>query len=190
MPLYDADNRLTADLCAVRLKDRANASVAQYALTNLRAECPDDRKVFVDGHPLAWAAEHRNLWSWDGYGLNVRAVDSDSKLRDSEATHMRARIQLPKRVFHAVPSLAHGQPAPDAEARIQSGLDTAPVRACDRLAERDFHRFNPAVAAVPVEHIVPPWTNGGAPSRDIARSDEFLAGLGYRFDGKVWRRAT
>jgi hypothetical protein len=183
MPLFDADNRLTADSCAVRLRDMGNAGIAQYIMANMRSTCPDD-------DPLAVASQHRNLWFWDGYGLNTRAVDSDTRLKlDSEATHPRMKIQLPKRLFHASPNLATGQASPELEARMQNGMDTYPVRECHRLAERDFDRFDPGVARVPAEHIIPPWTHGGVPSRTVARSDEFISSLGYVNDGRVWRKA-
>lgn len=187
MPLFDADNRLTMDVCAVGLKDRGNKDISSYLLTNLRAPCTVDVAASA---PLAVAAEHRNLWSWDGYGLNTCAVDADSRLRvDSEVTHMRARMQLPKRVFEASPDLSHGQPAPDAVSKIVYGKEFG-GRACDRLAERDWDRFDPGVCKVAERHIIPPWTNGGDASRDIARSDGFLQSLGYANDGKIWRRPS
>jgi hypothetical protein len=143
----------------------------------------------ADNHPLALAADNRNLWTWDGYGLNSCAVDSDSKLRvDSEVTHPRMRIQLPKRVFEAAPDLSHGQPMPDAQSRMVYGQESSLMRKCDRLSEVDFNRFDPGVHKVPVYHIVPPWTNGGDPSRDIAKSDCFLKAMGYTYDGRIWRR--
>jgi hypothetical protein len=198
MPLYDADNRLTADDCAVRLRDNGNASIASYTLTNLRAASSSD--------PLARAAQHRNLWSWDGYGLNTAAIEGDSQLRvRSEVTHPRSKIQLPTRVFGAAPDLSHGQADPELETLIVGSRAALPSssgcpaegevaggcggRVCDRLAERAWDRFMPGVHTVPAKHIVPPWVNGGAPSRDIARSDQFLKRIGYYHDGRTWRRA-
>jgi hypothetical protein len=198
MPLYDADNRLTADTCAVQMRDNGNASIASYTLTNLRAAHSSD--------PLSVAAEHRNLWSWDGYGFNPAAVDGDSQLRvRSEVTHPRSKIQLPTRVFGAAPDLSHGQADPEMEMRVVGTRTTVRPsscpsksdmaggcggRVCDRLAERAWDRFVPGMRPVSVRHIVPPWVNGGAPSRDIARSDQFLQNLGYVNDGRIWRRAT
>jgi hypothetical protein len=191
MPLFDADNRLTADACAVGLKDRGNRSIADYTLLNMRAPCPpEDLSTLSPQHPIAVAARHRNLQPWDGYGFNVCTVDSDSALRvDSEVTHPRMRIQLPKRVFQASPNLSHGQASPDIESKMQGGMDSSQLRRCDVLAEKDWARFDPGVCAVGAQHIIPPWTNGGAPSREIARSGEFLSTLGYVHDGRVWRRS-
>ena len=210
MPLYDAYNRLTADACAVKVKDQGNSSMVSYTFANLRAERPADNQVFVDKHPLAQSAKHRNLWSWDGYGINALAVDNDSQLRvDSAVTHPRHKIQLAKRVFHASPDLSHGQASPDLESKLVSGITTtrkgggnvlcrqsklAQTQAqhviVDHLAEREWDRFDPGVRMVDSTNIIPPWVNGGAPSRDIARSDDFLQGMGYAYDGKTWRRPT
>lgn len=182
MPLFDSTNRLSADCCAVKVRESSSAAVSDYVLSSMRSCAGDFRGL---------GEQNRNLWWWDGYGLDTRHVDKDSALRDSEATHMRQRIQLPKRVFQAVPNLAHGRAAPEVESRLQSGLDTSGTRACERLAEVDFQRFDPGVHAVSADNVVPRnWTHGGAPSRAIARSDEFLAGLGYRHDGRIWRRSS
>lgn len=205
MPLYDATNRLTADACAVRLRDRGNAGVACYTLTSLRAPLPADSTVFVQNHPLAAAADNRNLRAWDGFGLNTAAVDSDTRLRlDAQMTSSRSRVQLPKRVFTASPALAAGQPAPLLEARLQQGGQSrlpcfggAAVAAAaggmrdpapGPLAEVDWARFDPGVRAVCARNVIPPWTAGGAPSRDIVRSPGFLAGLGFQYDGRAWVR--
>ena len=169
-------------------------------------------------HPLARSLQHRNLQPWDGYGWNPAAMDTDSQLRvDSEVTHPRSKIQLAKRVFQAAPDLSHGQASPELELRLIAGAANtrkgcgggkegggcpsggggggrgregkgggAPVP--DRLAERAWDRFIPGVETVQAENIIPPWTNGGAPSRDIARSDAFLRTLGYQHDGRMWSR--
>jgi hypothetical protein len=209
MPLYDADNRLTADACAVVEKDQGNSTIASYTFANLRAERPRDNQVFLDKHPLAQSAKHRNLWAWDGYGLNMSAVDNDSQLRvDSAVTNPRHKIQLAKRVFHASPDLSHGQASPELESRLVGGITTTRKAGggvicskqqqqpqqqqqheiVDRLAEREWDRFDPGVRTVGVANIIPMWVNGGAPSRDIARSEDFLQGMGYAYDGKTWRR--
>lgn len=197
MPLYDADNRLTADACAVKLRDQGNASIASYTLTNLRAS--------PSVAPLARAAEHRNLWVWDGFGINTTTIDDDSQMRvRSEVTHPRSKIQLPTRVFGAAPDLSHGQPNPEIESQVVSDRKPLPMpvgcsaddgsslgcggRVCDRLAEQHWDRFVPGMQTVSANHIIPPWVNGGAPSRDIARSDQFLTRMGYVNDGRTWRR--
>lgn len=191
MPLFDADNRLSADECAVCLREAENDDVAAYRLAYLRGD-KEHMKEFV--------ASNRNLRSWDGYGLDRRVVDDDSRLRlDGEVTNPRSRVQLAQRVFHAVPDLSSGTACPELELLILEGAQTTRklrvvdgksagdvATVCDRLAEKQWDRFHPAMQQVGVEHIVPPWTNGGAPSRDIARSPQFLNALGYTYNGRVW----
>ena len=187
MPLFDAFNRLTADPCAVKLKDAGNLSIASYTLTNMR---PAD-----DGPsrgPTQFAAKYPNLHSWDGYGMDVHAIDQDSMLRvDSEMTHPRSKIQLPKRVFQASPNLSVGALSPDLQSMMKFGINTSPrgepeptssigggfVAPRHKLAEHDWNRFVPGVTTVPVQHVVPTWIAGGAPSRSIARTEGFKTAL-------------
>ncbi len=189
--MFDGQNHLRLDTCALRLKDRDNTSYAAYNLTNLRAMCPDENGGGLSKqHPLSVSLAYRNLWVWDGYGINPQAVNVDTAFKETALTHPRTRMQLPKRVFEAVPDLSHGRLVPDVESRLLSGHDTSAQRDCDRVTEKDYKRFDPGVCTISTVHIIPPWTNGGAPSREIARSDAFLRSIGYVHDGKVWRRPT
>jgi hypothetical protein len=189
MPLFDTDNRLSSDACSMQLQDKRNKDISGYVFARLRADAPIDIQTAVSCHPLSRSSAHRNLWAWDGYGMNVNAVDNDTKLRlESEVTHTRTKMQLPKRIFTALPNLAVGTSKPEVEATLINPIDTSSVRLCDRLAEKSFDRFDPGVCTVEVDNVVPPWTRGGDSSRDVSRSDEFLTSLGYRWDGRVWRR--
>lgn len=189
MPLFDAEGRLSTDPCAVRTRDQDNEGIATYHMTNLR---PDGGACCskVPRDPLMGVAvKHRNLTPWTGYGWNTCGVDEDSKLRiSSRGTHPRTRQQLAKRVFEAAPDLTHGALASD-DSTLREGINMAPLRDCTHLSEQDYRRFTPGVCPVGIEHIVPTmWVNGGASSREIARSDTFLKSMGYRRVGGVWRR--
>jgi hypothetical protein len=192
MPLYDAENRLTSDSCALGTRLQANHEQFDYNLLNLRpdggvccAQTPRDPL-------LTSAVQHRNLVPWSGYGWNTCSVDDDSRLRvDALVTNNRGRQQLAKRVFEAAPDMSHGVPKVEVESGLRNGLDTSPLNDCSRVTEKDFRRFIPGVCDVPVESIVPTfWVNGGASSRDIARSDVFLTTMGFHKDGVrgVWSR--
>ena len=185
MPLFDTTGRLSLDTCALRLRDRGNEGIAAYQFRSFR-----DFSGTGWRDPHDFSAQNRNLWLWDGYGIDRSTLDRDSALRHSEMTHTRCRKQLPQRVFHAVPDLGRSNGEPDVEAGLQNGLDTSGHRACQRLAETDFARFDPGVKLVDVSHVVPPWTNGGVPSREVTRSPQFLQGLGYRRCDGVWQRAA
>lgn len=185
MPLFDSTGRLSTDACATRLKDRGNEGIAAYQFGDFR-----DFSSTGWRHPREFSSTNRNLWLWDGYGVDRSTLDSDSALRYSEMTHTRCKRQLPQRVFHAVPDLGRSQGEPSIESGLQNGLDTSGARSCNRLAERDFDRFDPGVKPVDVSHVIPQWTNGGVPSREITRSPQFLENLGYQRCDGVWQRSA
>jgi hypothetical protein len=162
MPLYDATHRLSADACAVRLRDGGNHAINAYTFSSFR-----DHPAFS---ARAWVHE-RNLHRWNGFGIDPAAVDVDSEVKHArEATRPGGRQQLPPgRVFHAVPDLS--QPGAAFVGADPNGIDTSGVR-CEPLAERDFARFDPGVAPVDVAHVVPQWRPTA--SRDASR----VAGAG------------
>ena len=202
--MFDSSDRLAFDGCAVMQRDIDSRLAASYTLTNLRPAPPpfEDKAAnkavpaplkssLADGQtvpaPLKssssddFALAHRNLRKWDGYGPSGARVDGDTKLRlEAERTRPRARLQLCSRVFSAAPNLSKARGESGLEARVMTGVDTSCSRRAPglRMSEADFDRFDPAVAAVPVEHIVPAWTAGGASSRDIARTKKFRKALG------------
>lgn len=204
MPLFDTANRLTADPCALALRNQGNSAVAAYTLTSLR-HTEDANQVGAGqaAQPSSYppskahrlALDNRNLRVWDGFGIDRHAVDQDTQLRlDAQQTNWRERVQLPHRVFHASPALGNGQPAPELEAKLINGQVTSlPIGAKGApspLTEKSFPVFAPGVSARAVENVAPNWSQGGAASRDIARSDEFLASLGYTYDGRAWTRPS
>lgn len=137
---------------------------------------PQQKQPSMPG-PAAFATQHRSMYAWDGYGMGADSIDCDGRLRlAAEATTSRERACLSTRVFVAAPNLSRGW-MQDAVAcpppPMLTSVDTSDTRRCFRLAESDYDRFNPGVCAVGVEHVVPPWTAGGASSRDIARSAPF-----------------
>ena len=194
MPLYDADNRLNSDQCSINLHDKDNENIFNYRFANLRHSdlSHDEHGERLRTHPLEQCARNRNLRIWNGYGVNGGVVDSDSLLRDGETTHFRSRKQLPKRIFHASPDFSRGHSSPVVEHDIVTGGNNPRKDGGvpDKLAEQQWNRFDPAVRPVSVDNIVPTWTNGGVPSRDVARSDEFLTSLGYVNRDGVWQHQS
>lgn len=127
---------------------------------------------------MDFATQHRTREGRDGYGLGPGTIDCDSLLRGATEDAVRlGRLdhgrQLCTRVFVSAPNLAKRRPDPLLESRIVPGVDTSDTRRCYRIGEESYDRFDPGVCQVPVDHIVPPWTAGGASSRDIARSRPF-----------------
>lgn len=191
--MFDKDNRLNADACAIDARNNFNDGCRDYVLTNLRPDggscCPTNGAA--RDPLLSHAVKHRNLVPWTGYGWNTCGVDDDSRLRvDAVVTHSRGRQQLAKRVFQAGPDLSRGTYAIQVEDGLRNGMDTTALNDCSRVTEKDYKRFVPGVCKVDVCNIVPSfWVHGGAPSRDIARSDAFLETVGYSRDTNgIWRK--
>jgi hypothetical protein len=182
MPLYDADNRLADDQCAILTRLRDNESILAYSLYDKYGMCGKqckDRKEKI----REFSTQHPNLRYWDGYGMAPCDVDGDSQLKhEAKWTNPRSRQQLSTRVFGAAPDLSRGEVMPNIESTLIAGGDTSYQRQCGRLAEQDWDRFAPNVDVQCVEHIVPQWTWGGDSSRDIARSKDFLETIGYRLE--------
>ena len=185
---YDAGNRLKFDDCQTNTIAAENKKQANYKVMNHRASCCDVNNA---SDRQAFQTRHRNLIAWNGYGgINGCTVDDDSSSRidPNGMTHPRCRQQLPNRIFQAVPKLYRGTVLPSLESRIQNGADTSYFRECDRIDEKMWNVFNPAINKVDTRNIVQDWTWGGDNSRDIARSDEFLKSIGYMNDGRIWHR--
>jgi hypothetical protein len=182
MPLWDADNRLADDKCAILARLRDNDSLLEYRFYDpygrCKTPCQDRKRMLAN-----FAAHHPNLHFWDGYGIAPCDVEGEGQLNHASAwTNAKERQHLPKRVFTSAPNLARGIIQPNTESVLISGEDTSSLRECGRLAERDFDRFVPGVQVQCVEHTVPSWTWGGDSSRDITRSKDFLASIGYTVD--------
>ena len=183
MPLYDADNRLAGDRCAIMTRLRDNESILEYNMYNsytgcTKTPCEERKKKLQD-----FSAGYPNLRFTDGYGIAPCDVDGDSRLRhDAQWTNPNYRQQLATRVFCAAPDLSRGSPQAAAESPLLSGEDTTMLRQCQRLVEVNYDRWVPNVDVQCADHVVPPWTWGGDSSRDIARSRPFLESIGYKLE--------
>ena len=137
----------------------------------------------------AFAAQHRNLRPWTGFGIDKCRVDDDSRLRNDKIwTNTPWKTQWDARTFVAVPNLGRGRPMPTTESRLLSGQDTTSSRQCGSLSEKQYDVFHPTVLPVCPKHVVPDWTWGGDSSRDINRSPEFMESIGLKYDGRMWVR--
>lgn len=178
------------DPCATESTRRENAAQVQYRILNHRRPCNEQGSRDA---VKCMVSENNNILAWDGYGVNPCVIDSETKMRvDPNAwTHYKCRQQLPNRTFQAVPKLYRGTVLPGLESRIQNGADTSFIRECDRISEKPWDVFSPAVNKndwQDAAHIVQSWTWGGESSRDITRSDGFLKSIGYTHNGRNWQR--
>jgi hypothetical protein len=96
-------------------------------------------------------------------------------------------------VFTCAPDLARSSADACAEGGAGTGTGAGVAgtgtRGCSKsqVTEADFDRFDPSYCPPGVEHIVPPWTLGGAASRDISRSRRFQKLLRATCDERRWR---
>lgn len=197
-PLFEAATRPRQDACARAARTEDNATQAQYTLTGPVAL---QREACVRAgagcqSPRDFALGHRNMRSWAAERgvAAAEAIDDESALlNDAEQTLTGHVRQLPKRVFQAVPDRSRGPPRPKAESAVQRGLATS-RKLEDQvlaLAEKTDFRFHPELDRLGIRGGVAlpgDLARGGASSRDIVRSPEFLRSIGYTFDGRAWTR--
>lgn len=163
MPLFDADNRLRSDLCAVNKRDAQNLSMEEYVFRDVRKMSPTSCPAELS--PADCAELGARLQSSDGYGIASKGIDSDSDLRFSMFTHDRTRQDLPSRMFKAAPDMGRGGLDATVESRLLLSGDLGTSRVCThRFAELSYNRFDPVVQSVPVSNIVQPFP-AGQPSR-------------------------
>lgn len=193
--MYDwGASREIYDTCRTNQEVLDNQAIQEYILGGRPREkggCEDPS-----------AGECRS--SWKGYGIGPSCMvlkDSEFRIDPTTLTHPgRTRQQLSTRTFVAAPNLASGECFAEIEARLQTGVHFSttqkecalPPGSKDRtrinLGEVDYDRFVPCVTMPAVSNIVPPWTPGGANSREISLSKSFrsaVAGMGSGSGGKV-----
>lgn len=194
--MFDLGSRLKDDVCSLSLADKDNHNLCAYRLrynvTKPGASKTTPQGNVCIGDNIPDLSCQRNLRVWTGYGVNCGVIDEESTLlrEGTSSTRCGKRQQLNTRVFEAAPDLSRGRIMPDTESHLINGQDTTSIRECYKLTERAFDTFNPVVQSTCVENIIPNWTWGGASSRDIAKSESFLRGAGYEYDGRSWYRSS
>jgi hypothetical protein len=189
MRVFNYENRLTIDDCAVLQRDIQNQSMTDYQLYN--SYYTNDCKCKAMDEFLF----ENNMVIKDGYGfLNQCTVDADSDLRlNGVQTNEREKVQLCSRWHQGVPNLNKGGLIPNIDSRLKNADDTSDIRNCDRVTEHDFNRFIPLVGCLAPtiqnpKYIIEPWVRGGAQTRNEVRSNEYLNKCGFVSNGKNWVR--
>jgi hypothetical protein len=131
----------------------------------------------------------------EGYGTSPCNVDAENKLFFQQVTHDKSRMQLCQRTFGGVPAIGLGIVMPEVEDRIKQGELRYSRRTCDSTnpLEANIDTFVPLVPCLQKivqnpDFIIPSWTWGGVPTRDVDQQRQFLNNSGYIFDGKVWHK--
>ena len=191
MKVFDDQNRLTMDQCAILSKDLQNKSVSDYVLYNMypTSSCRDDEKL------REFTVQNPNIRFRDGFGnVSSCTVDVDSDFRNnSKQTNFREKEQLCTRWHQAVPDYGRGGLIPNVESRLKYNEDSTKWRRCDIVTEKDFNRFIPMIDCLAgtiqkPENLILPFARGGDFTRDYMKSDTYLEKCGFENDGKTWKR--
>lgn len=192
MQVFNEENRLSGDKCALLTRELQNRSVTDYYLYNMfpSSQCDEDQSSLQD-----FMTNNPNLRFKDGYGyLNECTVDVDSEIRNNQKlTNFREKEQLCTRWNHAVPDLGKGGLIPNIESRLKFAEDTSDLKDCSILQEKSFDRFTPMIQCLSgaiqnPENLILPFERGGSFTRDYVRNDEYLQQCGFVNDGKTWRK--
>lgn len=171
--LFDMQQTLGADQCAVDAERQYNTEAFKYQIRNLRGL---DRDTLLD-----FSADHVNLRFKDGYVAPPDAIDTDTSVRIGKEWYPRGKQQLPSRIYHAVPDMTRGQ--------IQDVSKVIPESTAGReqsLAGVQIDRFEPLLPNIASEvqnpeHIVPDaWTRGGEDTRASMRTVAYITADGFR----------
>jgi hypothetical protein len=175
MKVYNHENRLAGDQCALLTRELQNSSIYDRQIYN-----------FYYGHDCKCPVlddflYENNMVIKDGYGVTTGCtIDTDSELRiNGMCTNEREKAQLCTRWHQGVPNLNKGGLAPNTEMKIINGDNTSDIKNCDRITEKNFNRFIPLVGCIAntiqnPKHIVEPWTRGGSHTRNFINETKCL----------------
>jgi hypothetical protein len=168
-------NRLTHtrdDLCGIDSYYKQSVGPGAYYTTNL---VPDAKKV----NPMS--VDQLLIYPQEGYGLNNKAIDVDSVLRNQpEFKNNRCNIRPQARPFLSVPYMGTGRGNPDVESNLLHSEMVRQGKECGTVTEEEFtQQYTPLIATIQ-QNIQNPknlvtevassgWIRGGLPSRSYIR---------------------
>jgi hypothetical protein len=195
MRVYNLENSLNDDKCAMVNREFVNKSVNDYSLYNnfFTSQCDTETNEKMN----EFMFDNPNLRFRDGYGfLNSCTVDLDSALRnDSRLTHDKTKVQLCTRWNKAVPGLDKGGLIPNLESRLRDSEDTSVIKNCSRISEMDYNRYTPLVGCIAPtiqndNHIILPFTRGGDITRNYIFSNSYLEKCGFKNNGQFYEKVN
>lgn len=179
MRVFELENRLKTDNCAMNTTNLQNRSIEDYYLYNMypTADCDASVQNLTD-----FMIDNPNLHFKDGYGFaNQCTVDMDSKFRmdPNSLTNFREKTQLCTRWHQAVPDFGHAGLVPNVETALKFGEDTSYIRDCDRIAEKQLDVFIPFnTCGLINKDVVGPSEVVGVSTRDFVRNDDYARRCG------------
>ena len=196
--IFTANCSYNTDNCAVETREKQNTAISSYELYNSQL-VPCNSATAMRSPDCQY--DHINLRANIGYGVSDSCtIDQYSLLRNDphQMTRDRCHQQLFTRVFYDGPNLKPGIPDPITELELLEGGYSSTQNngvdlPCKRTITVDGPKwFYPLIDCIKTEvqnpaHIVPPWINGGEPTRDFVRRQEFLNTCGYNVRPNVTR---
>jgi hypothetical protein len=189
-PMFDLENRLMDDECALADRTRQSEELSEYLLSSFYSS----NVPACDTEVAKVAACHNNLRFRDGYGnANACVIDADSSARlGAKQTNSPHRQQLASRVFHGHPHFWRGAVQPEEEASLIQSDITREKKPCKGDIPAD--RFVPLLPCIqeavqnPKTAMVSDWQWGGEDSRSWVRDSDYLEKCGYSNDGRMWKK--
>ena len=172
--MFDIQNRVRIDDCAITAKEYQNASINDYSLWNTYfMACDESGEKQVE----EFAAQNINLHYRNGVGMTTAChVDNDTDMRNNAVwTSEKPRTQLFTRFYQANPDMTRGIPQPHIENPLIQGNNIKNNSYRNEIEELDYDRFVPFVPYMKenvqnVENIVLPFHQTGEDTREIMRS--------------------
>jgi hypothetical protein len=178
MRVFELENRLKSDDCAINSYNLQNRSIEDYRLFNMYPTSACDAST---GQLTDFMAANPNLRFRDGFGnVNKCTVDADSKIRNdpTKLTNFREKTQLCTRWYQAVPDFGHAGLVPNVESALKLGEDTSYIKDCDRVMEKQFDVFIPFNTCGLINpDVVAPFEQGVS-TRDFVRQDDYARRCG------------
>lgn len=178
MRVFELENRLASDDCAMNTKNLQNRSIEDYYLFNMYPTAACDKNV---DQLSQFMIDNPNLRYRDGFGnTNKCTVDADSKIRNdpNSLTNFREKVQLCSRWHQAVPDFGRAGLVPNVETALKFGEDTSYIKECDRVTEKQFDVFIPFNTCGLINtQPVPPFEQFVS-TRDFVRNDDYARRCG------------
>ena len=188
MKLFDIQNRIGNDDCAMDFDTSYNKSISDYMLFNQYQTNQTDEKVCtMNFNKVSEFANNNHMMLRDGYGnTNGCYIDNDSEVRQFRLTSDKKRDNLNTRMYRGGPNLSRGNANPEVESKLVQG--DMSIYDCPNRSLDVFIPMLPCLrkSIQDPKNIIESWQRGGDSTRDTLKQEDFLSKNGYVFDGKVW----
>jgi hypothetical protein len=169
----NAFTRVNDDACSYNIDYRESVGPGRWASLNL---IPDRAEV------LPQALSNPTVIAAEGFGFDMKGIDSDSTLRNNPVLEGRSRcpLRVQARPFSTVPFMGNGRGNQELESKLQQSEFVRTGKECGTVSETFFAtQFVPLIPHLEnnvqnPKNLVPEvaaagWIRGGIPSRQYVR---------------------